>query len=301
VAEEEEKLVEMMVAQNKKLDTVNFIESVKKYPEIFNTTHPGFKQQDDKNGAWHKIADEFNTDRKLTNHYYEIQNINFTLFFSYLFVCITYSLANLCKKKFRTLRERYTRELRRSYLEPGTPIKFEYFKQLNFLSPYIKFRSIMFETSEGKTVVTKREDLSMDKSDITTEIKILESESYYEDENDQQSYVQENPGTSSIIYETSTGVDHHHHIQEEYTDQQSVHLNDRHSDDEMLTTTSSSKGKDRKRKNSWNELVDDDDGGNKYFAMSVACSLKRLTTLNNLKAKVEIYQILEKYATKENE
>lgn len=53
-----------MVAQNKKLDTVNFIESVKKYPEIFNTTHPGFKQQDDKNGAWHKIAEEFNTDRK---------------------------------------------------------------------------------------------------------------------------------------------------------------------------------------------------------------------------------------------
>lgn len=209
-----------------------------------------------------------------------------------------YYIANLCKKKFRTLRERYTRELRRSYLEPGTPIKFEYFKQLNFLSPYIKFRSIMFETSEGKTVVTKREE--MDKSDITTEIKILETESYYEDEADQQSYSQENPGTSSIIYEASTEVDHHH-IQEEYTDQQSVHINDRHSEDDMLTSTSSSKGKDRKRKNSWNELTDDDDGGNKYFAMSVACSLKRLTTLNNLKAKVEIYQILEKYATKENE
>jgi hypothetical protein len=267
VAEEDENLVEMMVAQNKKLDTVNFIESVKKYPEIFNTTHPGFKQQDDKNGAWHKIADEFNTD------------------------------PNLCKKKFRTLRERYTRELRRSYLEPGTPIKFEYFKQLNFLSPYIKFRSIMFETSEGKTVVTKREE--MDKSDITTEIKILESESYYEDENDQQSYVQENPGSSSIIYETSAEVDHH--IQEEYTDQQSVQLNDRHSEEDEMLTSTSSKCKDRKRKNSWNELVDDEDGGNKYFAMSVACSLKRLTTLNNLKAKVEIYQILEKYATKENE
>ena len=74
-----------MVANNKKLDTVNFIEKVKLYPEIFNTTHPGFKMQDDKNGAWHKIAEEFNTDRKLIIMI-GVHNINFT--FCYVFIII---------------------------------------------------------------------------------------------------------------------------------------------------------------------------------------------------------------------
>lgn len=214
-------------------------------------------------------------------------------------ISVTYS-ANICKKKFRTLRERYTRELRRSYLEPGTPIKFEYFKQLNFLSPYIKFRSIMFETSDGKTIVTKRDDLSMDKSDISHEIKILESDGYYEEEQEQQTYVQETPGTSSIVYEPATAVEH---IQDHYSDTpESRQLNDQNSitEEDMLTVKTGTKGKERKRKNSWSDVTEDD-GGNKYFAMSVACSLKRLSTINNLKAKVEIYQILEKYASKEDD
>lgn len=159
----------------------------------------------------------------------------------------------------------------------------------------------MFETTEGKTVVTKREDLSMDKSDIAAEIKMLEADSYYEDDTDQQSYVQENPGTS-IIYETSPAGDHQ--ITDYSDTPQSAHqiINDRQSEDEILTATnSSSKLKDRKRKNSWLDADEDDDSGNKYFAMSLACSLKRLSTINNLKAKVEIFQILEKYASKENE
>ena len=51
-------------ASSKKMETVAFIECVKKYPEIFDTTNPGFKQQDDKSGAWDKIANEFHTDGK---------------------------------------------------------------------------------------------------------------------------------------------------------------------------------------------------------------------------------------------
>jgi hypothetical protein len=47
---------------SKKVETNAFIECVKKYPEIFDTSHPSFKLQDDKNGAWEKIAQEFRTD-----------------------------------------------------------------------------------------------------------------------------------------------------------------------------------------------------------------------------------------------
>lgn len=53
------------IMTHKKLDSNIFIETVRKYPEIYDPSHPSFKQQDDKNGAWNKIAQEFNIDGKL--------------------------------------------------------------------------------------------------------------------------------------------------------------------------------------------------------------------------------------------
>jgi hypothetical protein len=258
---------------NKKVETNGFIACVKKYPEIFDTAHPSFKLQDDKNGAWEKIAREQKSD------------------------------VNSCKKKFRTLRERYTRELRKSYLEPSTPIKFEYFKQLSFLNPYIKFRSIMFETTDGvKTVITKRDDGALDKNESVSEIKMIESDAFYEDECQQSMYnVQESNANSNIIYETVQQNTIPEFSGNTHTIQTTTI--DRHSDEEeseVINIPSASKTKEtRKRKISWNDDDQDEDSGNKYFAMSVACSLKRLSTINNLKAKVEIYQILEKFASKE--
>lgn len=46
------------------IDSTQFIKKIQQYPEIFDTSHPGFKQADDKNGAWDKIAAEFKVDRK---------------------------------------------------------------------------------------------------------------------------------------------------------------------------------------------------------------------------------------------
>lgn len=43
-------------------DTRKFIVVIQSYPEIFDTNNPGFKQVDDKNGAWEKIAAEFKVD-----------------------------------------------------------------------------------------------------------------------------------------------------------------------------------------------------------------------------------------------
>lgn len=43
-------------------DTRLFIKRIQSYPEIFDTNNPGFKQVDDKNGAWEKIATEFKVD-----------------------------------------------------------------------------------------------------------------------------------------------------------------------------------------------------------------------------------------------
>lgn len=43
-------------------DTRQFIKRVQQYPEIYDTNHPGFKQADDKNGAWDKLAKEFSVD-----------------------------------------------------------------------------------------------------------------------------------------------------------------------------------------------------------------------------------------------
>jgi Alcohol dehydrogenase transcription factor Myb/SANT-like len=46
-------------------DTLLFIKRIQAYPEIFDTATPGFKQVDDKNGAWEKIAAEFKVDGRL--------------------------------------------------------------------------------------------------------------------------------------------------------------------------------------------------------------------------------------------
>lgn len=50
--------------QEKKMvfDTRLFIKRIQAFPEIFDTNNAGFKQVDDKNGAWDKIAAEFKVD-----------------------------------------------------------------------------------------------------------------------------------------------------------------------------------------------------------------------------------------------
>lgn len=199
--------------------------------------------------------------------------------------------ANFCKKKFRTLRERFTRELRKSYLEPNNSVKYEYFKELSFLSPYIKFRSISFESADGKTIVTKRDDISMEKDHTVEELKLMDQEYFAEEqEQDQHTYLQE-PGSQNIIYESTTIE----HVPEFSGSSHAIHEAVQQSDDENPLSL---KPKERKRKSSsWEEVDQNDD--NKYFAMSVISTLNRLSTINNLKAKVEIFQVLEKWCSKQ--
>lgn len=170
-------------------------------------------------------------------------------------------------------------------------VKYEYFKDLQFLSPYIKFRSISFESADGKTVVTKRDDGSIMKDDNTVDEKMmLEQEAYFTEEQDHtEQFIQEAGGSQSIIYEA---------VPEFSSTSHQIHEVVHASDEELnLSPQTLDKSKDRKRKASWEQVDENDD--NKYFAMSVACSLKRLSTINNLKAKVEIYQVLEKFSSKQ--
>lgn len=150
----------------------------------------------------------------------------------------------------------------------------------------------MFETSSdtGKTVVTKREDVSLD---TKADIKMLD-ETYYEEEqeHDQQP---ENNESVNIIYEAAPGEQ----ITDYTTTIQGAQISQisepQHLEEEMISVQPSSSKK--RKTDDWE--FEDDDNGDRFFSMSIACSLKRLSTLNNLKAKVEIYQILEKYSSKE--
>jgi hypothetical protein len=165
-------------------------------------------------------------------------------------------------------------------------VKFEYFKELSFLSPHIKFRSIMFENTDGKTVVSKREDISLDREATLEEI---EAGGYFEEEPEHHVYVQESVPAQNVIYETAS-------VQQipEFSGSSHQITEVVQSEDEQQA--SPPKPQERKRKVSWDEAEGDD---NKFFAMSVACSLKRLTTVNNLKAKVEIFQVLERIYSKQ--
>lgn len=198
--------------------------------------------------------------------------------------------ANFCKKKFRTLRERFTRELRKSYLEPSVAVKYEYFKDLQFLSPYIKFRSISFESADGKTVVTKRDEGSIMKEEQHDEKMMIEQDAYFAEEADpNEQFIQEAGGSQNIIYEA---------VPEFSSSTHQIHEVVQASDEELnLSPQALDKPKDRKRKLSWEQSNEDDD--NKCFAMSVASSLRRLSTIYNMKARVEIYQVLEKFTTKQ--
>lgn len=168
-------------------------------------------------------------------------------------------------------------------------MRYDYFKDLEFLAPYIKFRSIAFETSEGKTVVTKREDISMIEKDSQIE-DIQEQDTFYEETEPNHVYIQDSENGQSLIYETSVQP-------VEYQESSSqVHEVVRHhpEEEEHLNPVT-----EKKRKRDWSDVDENDD--DKFFAMSVACSLKRLTTINNLKAKVEIYQVLERFTSKQQQ
>lgn len=161
----------------------------------------------------------------------------------------------------------------------------------------------MFEAAPetgGKMVVSKREQNedthndSMDKNEIVGSIKILnESDGYYEedveqDHEEQQTFVDESG--NGVIYET------HEQFTEIVPTNEQNESEVQHLDEEDIIAVTPRVSKKRKF-GSWNDF-DDDDNGDKFFAMSIACSIKRLSTANNLKAKIEIYQILEKYADK---
>lgn len=170
------------------------------------------------------------------------------------------------------------------------PVKYEYFKDLQFLTPYIKFRSISFESADGKTVVTKREEGSIMKDETADDKLMIEQESYFTEEQDHnEQFIQEAGGSHSIIYEAVPEFSSTNHQITEVVQASDEELN--------LSPQALDKSKIRKRTQSWEQVNEDDD--NKCFAMSVASSLRRLSTIYNMKARVEIYQVLEKFTTKQ--
>lgn len=119
----------------------------------------------------------------------------------------------------------------------------------------------------------------------------MEQDGYFAEDPDHQNYLQENGNGQNIIYESTTIE----HVPEFSGSSHQIHEVVQQSDEETPAPPQSS---NRKRKDStWEDFGDQDD--DKYFAMSVACSLKRLTTLNNLKAKMEIFQVLERISSRQ--
>jgi BESS motif len=159
----------------------------------------------------------------------------------------------------------------------------------------------MFEATPetgGKVVVSKREhedshNDSMDKSEIVNSIKIInESDEYYEEED------VENDHEQQFVDEAGNGVIYESHEQfTEVVPSNEQHESEvQHLDEEDIIALTPRINKKRKFDN-WNDF-DDDENGDKFFAMSIACTIKRLSPINNIKAKTEIFQILEKYADK---
>lgn len=138
--------------------------------------------------------------------------------------------------------------------------------------------------------MTKRDEMAIIEKDSQDDLH----ETYYEETDPHHVYIQESGSGQSLIYETSvqpveySGSSSQVHEVVDITQQQQ-------DEEEHLSPLKI----ERKRKRSWDGV--DENDGDKCFAMSVACSLRRLSTINNLKAKVEIFQILERFTVKQEQ
>ena len=201
-------------------------------------------------------------------------------------------LANACKKRFRTLRERYTRELRKNYLDPSVPVTYEYFEPLSFLSEFIKFRSISIENSPRKSIITKKEG----------KVEGEDETNYIVTELTDQQYIRDN---NQIIFETALDVQVEQNSESEPLPiQQAQQI---HQDDSLEETFKKSSdltefdhgAPPTKRKcNNISDQQQHPDGvldGNDFFGKSIAGSLRQFSRLNNIRAKTEICKVLEKF------
>ncbi|CAO1404461.1 unnamed protein product [Diamesa tonsa] len=254
-------------------DTKKFIGIIKNNPGLYDNSSPGFKQVEDKQNVWEKISVEMGN--KLD--------------------------ANTLKKRFRTLRERYTRELRKNYLDPSVPVTYEYFEPLSFLSEFIKFRSISIENSSRKSIISKKPD----------KVEVEEDSSYIVTEIADPQYLRDN---NQIIFETALDVQVEQNLENEplpIQQNQQIHQDDSFDDANAFKKTSeadSDQGVPPAKRKCMNISTTDQqqhqDGvldGNDFFGKSIAISLRQLTRLNNIRAKTEICKVLEKFIMMEED
>lgn len=193
------------------------------------------------------------------------------------------------------MRERYTRELRKNYLDPSVPVTYEYFEPLSFLSEFIKFRSISIENSARKSTLAKKDE----------KVEVEEEPSYIVTELADQQYSRDN---NQIIFETALDVQVEQNleneplpIQQTHQIHQEVSFEEQYKKSPDLTDFDHGMPPAKRKCNNistTDQQHQHPDGaldGNDFFGKSIAVSLKQLTRLNNIRAKTEICKVLEKF------
>ncbi|XP_037025418.1 transcription factor Adf-1 [Bradysia coprophila] len=224
---------------------VKLIELVKHCPTVYDSKIAEFKIPHRKEEAWEIISKEM-----------EITVLE-------------------CRNRWRTIRERYARELRRHDMNSTWP----YFHLMEFLTPFIKPREIRIKLA-GSNIKNEYDDrsksyqnTSLHTDTTVTGNKLVSEESaasanafveieevYYDDSNDRSNDIDQNEDINRKKLKRKCSSD------------------EMHQEDVLTQTTNHS------------QSIED-----KLFCSSVACTLNKLSRVHNIKAKCEIYKVLEKY------
>ncbi|KAJ6648578.1 Transcription factor Adf-1 [Pseudolycoriella hygida] len=173
-----------------------------------------------------------------------------------------------CRNRWRTLRERYARELRRHDINSSWP----YFQMMEFLTPFIKPREIRIKLSNS-TVKTEIDEKSRYDESLLSEAA-ANSKSLSDDcAASTNNFVE----IEEVYYDDSNYADRNEDCPRMKLKRKSSVEDSQHEDTSNMTYQTSQSMED------------------KLFCSSVACTLNKLSRVHNIKAKCEIYKVLEKY------
>ncbi|XP_033255271.1 uncharacterized protein LOC117194914 [Drosophila miranda] len=288
-----------MSSNHRPLDAsdIQLIQTIRETPSLYDPQLPSFRLSQRKEEDWAKVAETL-----------RISTID-------------------ARRRWTCLRDRYSRELKQMRLHPTSEFgRNDFFKQMDFLRQFVRKRRERNRRDQTPTVWVKVDMRRNKLMKMSTETDTLIEDSHVYEETDEHNYdtkleVQTSHSeTYSVLVEADDGQEPEQEsfeedfIGDEHKTMDSTTTTSPHADDAAHPTQGDinymvcmpSMSQERKHLSqeslasimampTMTETEDD------YFCKSVAAYLRQLSRVHKIKAKVEMFQILENYIMLEEE
>lgn len=171
-------------------NTLNLIELVKNCPQIYDASRSDFKIPLQKDQAWSTIASKLQTTGIIDPSVFDVIP-------NQLILHLCFSIDEECRKRWRTLRERYTRELRRFKTHkadpnaPGTTealgaAAWNLYDEMSFLHDHVKLRKTRSSFERTTLQIHNKDEAEENMMDNGEEVYAKFKISKIEDANNEQ-------------------------------------------------------------------------------------------------------------------